>query len=127
MNTFTISNTIKKYPKKLPYETIKKKIMGAKYGLSLVFIGKQKATSLNKSSRNKNYTPNVLSFPLSENYGEIYICPEVAKKEAKNFNLTANGHIAFLFIHGLLHLKGYNHGKEMDKMEKKYLKAFSIK
>lgn len=127
MNAFTIGSTVKKYPKKISYETIKNKILGAKYNLSLVFIGKQKAFSLNKSSRNKDYIPNVLSFPLSEKYGEIYICPEVAKKEAENFNLTTNGHIAFLFIHGLLHLKGYNHGKEMSKMEKRYLKAFSIK
>lgn len=127
MNTFVINSTIKKYPKKLPYEDIKRKIVGIKYELSLVFIGKKKAVALNKAYRNKTYTPNVLSFPLSEMSGEIYICPEMAAKEAKKFNLTIDGHIIFLFIHGLLHLKGYNHGEEMEKMEKKYLKTFSIK
>lgn len=127
MNTLTINSTIKKYPKRLPYEDIKRKIVGAKYELSLVFVGKQRATTLNQNYRNKTYIPNVLSFPLSETSGEIYICPEIAAKEAKKFDLTSNGHIAFLFIHGLLHLKGYDHSDEMEKMEKKYLKAFSIK
>ena len=127
MANFNISNTVKKYPKSLPYQEIKLKIMGAKYQLSLVFVGKTRATSLNKQYRNKNYSPNVLSFPLSDKAGEIFICPQTAKVEAAKFNLSVNGYIAFLFIHGLLHLKGYDHGDTMDEQEIKYIKLFNIK
>lgn len=68
----------------------------------------------------------MLSFPLSLNNGEIFICPLVAKSEASEYDLSPDGYVAFLFIHGLLHLKGYDHGDTMDKMEQKYLKMFNI-
>jgi probable rRNA maturation factor len=105
---------------------LKKKILGNQYELSLAFVGKVKATTLNKKYRKKDYSPNVLSFPLTENSGEIIICPITAKKEAVKFNLSEEGYIAFLFIHGLLHLKGYDHGDTMNTLERKYLKTFKI-
>jgi probable rRNA maturation factor len=127
MSTFSISSTIKKYPQRLPLKEIKNKILGKRYELSLVFVGKTRAQALNEAYRQKNYTPNVLSFPLSDEAGEIFICPEVAKREAVKFELSERGYIAYLFIHGCLHLKGYDHGDTMDKLEQKYLKAFNIK
>jgi len=127
MNTFSINSTIKKHPEKYPYEAIKRKIVGSRYNLSLTFIGKKRAKSLNKQYRNKSYSPNVLSFPLDKTTGEIFICPEVTKNEAFSYDLSQDGYIAFLFIHGLLHLKGHDHGDGMDKLEKKYLKLFNIK
>jgi len=126
MESFTISSTVKKYPTQHPYQEMKKKILGAKYELSLAFVGKARAAELNKTYRHKTYSPNVLSFPLTESAGEIVICPQVALAEAKKFNLSVDGYIAYLFIHGCLHLKGLDHGDEMDKLEKKYLKLFAI-
>jgi len=106
---------------------MKRKILGARYELSLAFVGKARAASLNRQYRQKTYSPNVLSFPLTNTSGEIVICPLVAKSEAAQFNLSVDGYVAFLFIHGLLHLKGYDHGDTMEKLESKYLKAFNIK
>lgn len=105
---------------------MKRIILGAKYELSLVFIGNKRAATLNQTYRKKTYSPNVLSFPLSDTAGEMFIAPLVAKTEADKFNLTVDGYVAYLFIHGLLHLKGLDHGDEMDKLEHKYLKKFSI-
>lgn len=126
MNTFTTSSTVRAYPANLPFSAIKQAILGAKYELSLTFVGEKRAASLNKAYRQKTYSPNVLSFPLTETAGEIFITPAVAKREAAKFDLTPNGYIAYLFIHGCLHLKGYDHGDTMDKLERKYLKAFNI-
>lgn len=126
MNTTTITSTVKQYPTHHPYEEMKRKILGAKYELSLAFVGKARAASLNKNYRQKTYSPNVLSFPLTESVGEIVICPLVAKTEAAKFNLSVDGYIAYLFIHGLLHLKGHDHGDTMDKLERKYLSSFNI-
>ncbi|MCA9357370.1 rRNA maturation RNase YbeY [Candidatus Nomurabacteria bacterium] len=125
MKTLSITSTVKNHPTH-PYEEMKKKILGAKYELSLAFVGKARAAKLNLDYRQKTYTPNVLSFPLTESAGEIIICPQVAKNEAKQHNLSIDGYIAFLFIHGLLHLKGLDHGDTMDKQEQKYLKLFNI-
>ena len=105
---------------------MKDTILGKKYQLSLTFIGPDRAKRLNMEYRNKDYIPNVLSFPLDETTGEIYICPEVSKKEAKNFDLTPRGYMAYLFIHGLLHLKGLPHGDTMDTLERKYVRKFNI-
>jgi len=119
-----IASTARSYPK-LPYEKIKKEVLGSNYKLSLVFLGEKKAKELNQTSRKKDYIPNVLSFPLDNHQGEIYITPLVAKREAKKYNHTYQTHVTYLFIHGLLHLKGYDHGVAMDKLEQKYLKKFS--
>lgn len=126
MSTFSINSTVRSYPTTHPYQKIKQEILGTKYELSLTFIGTTRAATLNKTYRHKSYTPNVLSFPLTKTAGEIFICPTVAKREAKRFNLSPTGYVAFLFIHGCLHLKGYDHGDTMDKLERKYLKAFKV-
>ncbi len=120
-----ISHTTKTYPE-LPYEAIKDAILGKQYELSLTFVGAARARALNEAHRGKSYVPNVLSFPLTDSAGEIYIAPVVAEKEAKNFSMTPNGYIGFLFIHGCLHLKGLDHGDTMDKAERKYCKQFSL-
>lgn len=125
-DTFSITSTIKQPPKRLPLAAIKDKILGTGYELSLVYVGATRATTLNQQYRNKSYTPNVLSFPLSKTAGEIYICPTVADREAQKFGLSKRGYIAYLFIHGCLHLKGYDHGARMDTLERRYIKAFNI-
>ncbi len=125
MSTFSIDSTVKRYPS-FPYETIKNDILGKRYDLSLQFVGPTRAQKLNTEYRQKTYTPNVLSFPLTVDTGEIFICPQVAVKEAAKYNLSTNGYVAYLFIHGLLHLKGLDHGDAMDKAEQKYLRKYSI-
>ena len=127
MNHFSITQTVKTYPRTLPYQKIKERILGKKYSLSLAFIGSQRATTLNQAYRQKDYTPNVLSFPLTPTTGEILICPSVTKREAAAFQLSEKGYVGYLFIHAALHLKGYEHGATMEKLERKYLTEFKIK
>jgi len=126
MSSFTLSSTIKSYPRRIPYQDIKEAILGKRYELSLVFIGRTRAATLNQHYRNQSYSPNVLSFPLTAASGEIFICPQVAAREAAKFDLSTDGYVAFLFIHGCLHLKGHDHGATMEKYERKFLRAFNI-
>jgi len=120
-----ITSTIKQYPN-LPYEIFKNKVLGKSYQLTLVFIGPTKAKQLNQQTRKKDYVPNVLSFPLDTKTGEIYITPAVGKTEAKKYNLSTEGYIGYLFLHGLLHLKGLDHSDKMDKEEQRLLKLFKL-
>ncbi|MFZ2253072.1 MAG: rRNA maturation RNase YbeY [Minisyncoccia bacterium] len=122
----TVSHTTKSFPS-LPYEEMKDAILGKKYSLSLAFIGEKRAQALNKAHRNATYVPNVLSFPLQKDAGEIFITPVVAEREAPKYSLTKKGYIGYLFIHGLLHLKGYPHGATMEKAEKKFMELFKMK
>ncbi len=123
---FYVSHSVRSYPS-LPYEEMKDVILGKKYTLSLTFVGATRAQKLNKTYRNAEYIPNVLSFPLDKNVGEIYITPSVAEREAPKFSLSPRGYVGYLFIHGLLHLKGYPHGATMERAEKKYSTLFKLK
>lgn len=110
-------------PSDLPFAKIKNKILGKNYELSLVFIGAKKSQALNKKHRKKDKSANVLTFRLSDTEGEIFICPEIAKRDAPKFDMKTREFIGFLFIHGLLHLKGFKHGKKMEEKEKKLKKS----
>lgn len=121
-----ISASARSYPK-LPYEKMCEAVLGTHYELSLTFVGSVRARALNKAHRKATYVPNVLSFPLASHAGEIYIAPSVAVKEASKYGLSPRGYVGYLFIHGLLHLKGYPHGATMEKAEKKYSAQFSLK
>ena len=126
MPPFSLASKVASYPTTLPYEIIKNDILGKRYSLTLVFVGEARAKTINELSRKKTYAPNVLSFPLDINCGEIVICPKVAAREAKDFNLSVTGYIGFLFIHGLLHLKGHDHSDTMEKLEQRYIRKYQI-
>ena len=126
METFSITARVKKYPTHHPYQKMKDDILGKKYVVSLCFVGDKMAQKLNKEHRNKTYIPNVLSFPLDDATGEVFIAPSIAKKEAKKFGMTVDGYMGYLYIHALLHLKGLDHGDTMDKAEKKYCRKYAL-
>ena len=89
--------------------------------ISLVFVDPKKAQELNKQLRDKEYTPNVLSYAVGEKSAEIFICPSEAKKQAPDFQLSASDFMLLLFIHGVLHIKGWTHGAKMEKCERDIL------
>lgn len=111
----------------LPFSKAKMAILGNKYELSLVFISAKESKKLNLTYRGKNKLANVLSFPFNKKSGEIFISTKASTKDAKNFQMNHKNFIFYLFIHGTLHLKGLNHGKKMDILEKKFLGNFGIK
>lgn len=110
----------------LPFTSIKEKVLGKKYELSLVFIGDTTSAKLNKKYRNKEGPTNILSFPYTENNGEIFIDLRLVKKQAPNFNKSYKNFLGLLLIHGMLHLKGYDHGEDMEKLENKFSKLFKF-
>ena len=117
-DNFTITNKTKNNTPSVDFLSIKNAGLGQNYSLSLVFIGKKKSQELNLAYRGKNKPTNILSFPLDKKNGEIFITPSVAKKD--DFS------ISFLFIHGLMHLKGMTHSSTMEKAEAKLRKKFKI-
>lgn len=124
-DTFSIHSTLKKGKlPRLPFLRMKEAILGKRFMLSLVFIGDKRAQTLNKTYRKKTYIPDVLTFPLDANEGEMFINPHQAKRRAKEFDMDTERFIALLFIHGLLHLKGVPHGSRMERLERAHLKRF---
>ena len=123
-SSLSIQQTVQGKLPRLPLVDMKKAILGNKYSLSVVFIGDTRSKTLNKKYRKKNYIPDILSFSLGKDEGEIFINPTQAKRELKKFNMSYRSFLGYLFIHGLLHLKGVRHGSTMNSLELKYLKQF---
>ena len=122
----SIKNSTRRTLPKLEFDLIKKKALGESYELSLVFVGHTASRRLNKSLRGKDRPTNVLSFPLSKTSGEIFIDLAQAEKEHSKFDMNFKKFVAYLYIHGLLHLKGMEHGAKMEKAEKRLLSQFNF-
>ena len=113
LENFEIKKIYKGKIPNLPFNLIKDAILGKNYSLSLVFSDKKLATEMHKEWKKKDDPANVLSFPLDKKSGEIFIYPK-------------DNPVGYLFIHGCVHLKGFDHGKEMDLLEAKFCKKFGI-
>ncbi len=124
--SLSIKSLVKGKLPRLPFVEMKNTVLGPSYELSLVFIGKRLSKKLNKTHRGKDAPTDILSFALGKNSGEIFIDISTAKKEAGRFDRKLQNFIGFLFIHGLFHLKGLDHGSTMDKEEEKIRRIFGI-
>ncbi len=101
--------------------------------IELILTTDEEIKELNKTYRNKNKATDVLSFPL-ENIpgmplGSIVISVDTAKKGAEEFGHSIEDEIKLLFIHGLLHLLGYDHeidNGEMREKEKEIIEKFNL-
>ena len=93
-------------------------------------LDENESKDLNKKTFNKNTATDVLSFPLynninminqldanmSEDMGDMFICRNVIKKNAKIYEKELVEELQYIVIHGLLHLIGYSHEKN-DKLK----------
>lgn len=111
--------------KDMPFSAITEKVLGKTYELSLVFVGDRRSRKLNATYRGKDKPTNILSFELSKTSGEIVINPRLARLQAPRFGRTYKNFICFLFIHGVHHLKGMEHGSTMDTAEARVRKNIS--
>jgi len=105
----------------IPFTRLKNTVLGRDFELSLVFVDNIFSRRLNRLYRQENKSANVLSFPLSKKSGEIFVDLVTAEKEMREFEMSFKEFVTFLFIHGLLHLKGMRHGDTMERAEKKLL------
>lgn len=107
----------------LPFQKIADEVLPG-WEISLVFVGPAKARELNNQLRGKEYTPNVLSYISGKKSAEIFICPNEAAKQSPDFQLPASSFLLLLFIHGVLHIKGWSHGARMEKCERDILTRY---
>ena len=125
--TFSIRNKAKGKLPRLPFLRIKEAVLGLRYELSITCVSSSVSRKLNRVHRGKDKPTNVLSFPLSEHSGEIIFDLKQTALDAPLFGVPPRAFLGRLFIHALLHLKGFTHGSTMDKKERLYAKRFSIR
>ncbi len=106
--------------------------------ITLTLCGKAKIKKLNKDYRGKDYATDVLSFPVYENLrpdkksrekalpqielGDLVICRDVAKSQAKEFEISYVQEVIHLASHGFLHLLGFDH--EISPKEEKIMQGY---
>lgn len=98
--------------------------------VSLVFLDDHAMRGINKKWHKRDAQANVLAFFLNESVGEVLINPHEAEREARHASESYNYRVAYLFLHGLLHLYGYDHkieqeGKKMEKKEKEIMRQLT--
>jgi len=106
--------------------------------LSVLLVGPAGSRSLNRRYRGRDHSTNVLSFPaagrtpeLRRALGDLVICPQLLRREARAQGKTMRAHWTHLVIHGTLHLVGYDHqrpaeARRMERRETRLLRSLGI-
>lgn len=103
--------------------------------ISVTFVDDEKIHEINKEYRNVDRSTDVLSFPMFENgeyevspetgcvaLGDIVLSMEHAKAQAEEYGHSFEREVAYLTVHSMLHLMGYDHeagGLEQVRMREK--------
>jgi probable rRNA maturation factor len=83
--------------------------------LSITFVDNRRIAKLNRGHLNHRGATDVISFALSPAsvsaplVGDIYIAPEVARRNAQENGITAREELTRLVVHGVLHVVGFDH------------------
>jgi probable rRNA maturation factor len=99
--------------------------------VTLRFVGENEGRELNRSYRGKDYATNVLSFSYEAGRmtrGDIVLCATVISREAREQRKSPGAHYAHLTVHGILHLRGYEHetaaaARVMERHERRILRG----
>jgi probable rRNA maturation factor len=103
--------------------------------IELIIVYNDEIQELNKIHRSKDKPTDVLSFPYEYEgleglpIGSIVISIDLVKEKAKEYGHTQNEEFALLFIHGLLHLLGFDHeidGGEHRQKEIELIKKYDL-
>ncbi len=125
-DNFTLIKETRESIPRVSFVEIKNEILGKKYALNLIITTPARMKELNTIYRDKEHATDILSFPISDTEGEMYISLEETKKMAPKFDRSFENFFAFLFIHGCTHLKGHDHGAIMEGIESKIRRKFNV-
>ena len=107
--------------------------------VSVVLVDDRYIRQLNREYRDNDYATDVLSFALNEGdepqiidgspenlLGDIIISLETAVRQANEYGHSLEREVAFLTVHGMLHLLGYDHEEEADRQEMRREEEFVL-
>jgi probable rRNA maturation factor len=107
---------------------------GREATVSVAFVGPARMRALNREWKGHDSPTDVISFalpsPTGELIGDVYICPAVARAQAKQLGIPARQELIRLVVHGTLHVLGHDHpdgpGRTRSTMwrrQERYVKA----
>jgi probable rRNA maturation factor len=97
---------------------------GVKGVINVLVTSSAEMKRLNRRFRGKDQPTDVLSFPaepdLRKNLaGEIAISADIATKNARSLGHSSSDEVKILVLHGVLHLRGYDHEGDNGQMERR--------
>jgi probable rRNA maturation factor len=103
--------------------------------ISVTFLGRDAMRRLNARHKGHNRPTDVLSFALDDPnglMGDVYVCPWVARREARARGIPPRQELLRLVVHGTLHALGHDHPEDegrtrspMWRRQERYLKALA--
>jgi probable rRNA maturation factor len=104
--------------------------------ISVTFLGRDSMRRLNAEHKGHDRPTDVLTFPLAapdgQTIGDVYICPWVARREARALGIPLRQELIRLVVHGTLHALGQDHpeGRErtrssMWRRQERYVEALA--
>lgn len=151
-----ITEDLEDFLNKVLNKVLEELSLGLQVEVSLLLVNNEEIKQLNREYREKDSATDVLSFPMIEldpfdefSYhetleqyvvpgtrevvlGDIVISVEMAIEQAKEYGHSLQRELAFLMVHGLLHLLGYDHEKDdqneqaMIKLQEHILQALNL-
>ena len=122
-NNYTIEAGYEDTMKKIASLALKKEGLDDDYEVGLTYVSKEEIQDLNREYRGIDKVTDVLSFPLIEDFssdetllGDVVISYDVAVEQAKEYGHSLEIEIMYLFTHSILHLLGYDHIEEDDRV-----------
>ncbi|MCI6343226.1 MAG: rRNA maturation RNase YbeY [Campylobacter sp.] len=101
--------------------------------VELVFVSDDEMREINREQRGIDKVTDVLSFPYEQVYGglmgSVVISTDTASRIAGELGHSIECEIALLFLHGVLHILGYDHeidNGQMRQKEKEVIEHFSL-
>lgn len=99
------------------------KPLGSKKEFNIIFVSKEEIQRINREFRKIDRVTDVISFSLCDDeelvptneLGDIFICVDRAIEQAKEYGHSISREIAFLAVHGYLHLCGFDHMTKEDE------------
>ena len=109
-----------------PYEKIIKGVLKKiknKKEFNIIFVDDEEIQRINRQYRNIDRVTDVISFALCDDpdnqmedeLGDIFIDLDQAFRQAEDYGHSITREVAFLAVHGYLHLCGYDHMTEEDE------------
>jgi probable rRNA maturation factor len=106
------------------------KIRGPIAEIRFVLVGDRKMSALHKKFMSLSGTTDVLTFELSAPRepleGEIYICLDQARRQARDYRVPLYQEIARLATHGVLHLAGYDDATDAQRVKMRRMEDLTL-
>jgi rRNA maturation RNase YbeY len=105
--------------------------------IELIFVDEEDIVKINQEHLNRDYVTDIISFRYDEREdleaieGTLYCCAPRIKEQSHEFGASESQEFYRIYIHGLLHLTGYDDQTKEDKaamtqLENHYLEHFNL-